>query len=76
MSVFEKVKKVICEELKVDAAKVTPEADLAADLGADSLDAVEVIMALEEEFDMSISDEAAQSIKTVNDLVKFIEDNQ
>jgi len=75
MSNFERVKKIIAKELKVDEAKVTMEADLAADLGADSLDAVEVIMALEDEFGMSISDEAAQNIKTVGDLVNYIENN-
>ena len=75
MSNFERVKKIIAKELKVDEAKVTMEADLAADLDADSLDAVEVIMALEDEFGMSISDEAAQNIKTVGDLVNYIENN-
>ena len=74
--VFEKVKEIIVKELKVDADKVTLEADLEKDLGADSLDAVEVIMALEDEFGMSIDDESAQNIKTVGQLVKYIEDNQ
>ena len=72
--VFDRVQKVICDELNIDAAKVILEASLQDDLGADSLDAVEVIMALEDEFDISIDDDAAQNIKTVGDLVKYIED--
>ena len=71
--IFEKVKEIIVSELKLDAAKVTMDANLEADLGADSLDAVEVIMALEEEFDLEFSDDAATSIKTVGDIVRYIE---
>ncbi len=71
--IFEKVKEIIKNELKVDENKITLEASLADDLGADSLDAVEVIMALEDEFGVSIPDEEAQNIKTVKDLVDFIE---
>lgn len=74
--VFDKVKEIIVNELKVDAAKVTPEASLKEDLGADSIDAVEVIMSLEDEFNISISDDAAQNIKTVQDLVDYIESKQ
>ena len=71
--IFETVKEIIVRELKLDANKVTMEANLESDLGADSLDAVEVIMALEEEFDLEFSDDAATSIKTVGDLVRYIE---
>ena len=71
--IFEKVKEIIVSELKLDANKVTMEANLETDLGADSLDAVEVIMALEEEFDLEFSDDAATSIKTVGDIVRYIE---
>lgn len=71
--VFDKVKEIIVSELKVDPSKVTPEANLKEDLGADSIDAVEVIMSLEDEFNISIDDDAAQNIKTVQDLVDFIE---
>lgn len=74
--VFEKVKEIIVKELNVDAEKVTPEALLKEDLGADSIDAVEVIMSLEDEFNMSIDDDAAQDIKSVQDLVDYIEKNQ
>ena len=70
---FDKVKEIISRELNIDPSKVTPEAHLEKDLGADSLDAVEVIMALEDEFDMSVDDDALQTIKTVQDLVEYIE---
>lgn len=76
MSVFEKVKEIIASELNVSAEKVTLDAKLKEDLGADSLDAVEIVMALEDEFGCSIPDEEAQNIHTVEDLVKYIEANQ
>ena len=72
--VFDKVKEIISRELNIDSSKVTPEAHLEKDLGADSLDAVEVIMALEDEFDIEISEDASQNIKTVGDIVKHIEE--
>ncbi len=75
MNVFETVKEKILEEIKVAPEKVTLEANLADDLGADSMDAVNVVMALEDEFNISISDEVAQEFKTVNDVVKYIEGN-
>ena len=74
--VFDKVKEIIVNELSVEADKVTPEANLKEDLGADSIDAVEVIMSLEDEFNVTISDDAAQNIKTVQDLVNYIEAEQ
>ena len=70
---FDKVKEIIVEELGVEAEEVTLEANLADDLGADSLDAVELIMALEDEFDIKISDDAAQQFATVKQIVEFIE---
>lgn len=73
--VFEKVKKIIVEELNVAEEKVTMEANLVEDLEADSLDAVEIIVRIEEEFDLQVDDEAAENVKTVGDLVKFIEAN-
>lgn len=73
--VFEKVKDLIVDQLGVDASKVTPEASFIEDLGADSIDIVELIMALEEEFGITISDEDAQKIRTVGDAVKYIEAN-
>ena len=72
--VFEKVKKIVSEQLGVDEAEVKPEASFANDLGADSLDTVELVMALEEEFSIEIPDEAAESIGTVQDAVNFIKD--
>lgn len=70
---FEKVKKIVSEQLGVEEADVKPEASFANDLGADSLDTVELVMALEEEFGIEIPDEAAESIATVQDAVNFIE---
>ena len=69
----EKVKKLIADQLCISANKVTDDADLVADLGADSLDKVELLMAFEEEFGVSISDDDASKIKNVNDIVAYIE---
>ncbi|MBW4459873.1 MAG: acyl carrier protein [Nodosilinea sp. WJT8-NPBG4] len=71
---FEKVKKIVSEQLGVEEADVKPEASFANDLGADSLDTVELVMALEEEFGIEIPDEAAENIATVQDAVNFIEE--
>ncbi len=68
----EKVKKIIVDQLGVDAAEVTPEASFIEDLGADSLDTVELVMALEEEFGIEIPDEQAEKIVTVKDAVAYI----
>ncbi|MBD2426494.1 acyl carrier protein [Phormidium sp. FACHB-1136] len=70
--VFDKVQKIVSEQLGVDEADVKPEASFANDLGADSLDTVELVMALEEEFDIEIPDDAAEGIATVQDAVNFI----
>lgn len=75
MSVFDKVKEIIVKELKIEADKVTLDAKLKEDLGADSLDAVEIVMDIEDEFDLEIDDSAAESVTTVGDLVKAIEQN-
>ena len=69
----ERVKKIVVEHLNVDADKVTDSASFIEDLGADSLDTVELVMAFEEEFSIEIPDDAAESIVTVGDAVKFIE---
>ena len=71
-----KVKDLVADKLSVDASEVTLEANFASDLGADSLDTVELMMALEKEFNLSIPDDEAQTIKTVGDAVKYIEDRQ
>lgn len=74
--VFEKLKDIVVDQLDVDADKVTMSASITEDLGADSLDLVDLVMSLEEEFDIEIPDEAVENIKTIGDIVKFIEDNQ
>ncbi|PUD04851.1 acyl carrier protein [Helicobacter pylori] len=76
MALFEDIQAVIAEQLNVDSAQVTPEAEFVKDLGADSLDVVELIMALEEKFGIEIPDEQAEKIVNVGDVVKYIEDNK
>jgi acyl carrier protein len=73
---FEKVKEIIVERLSVDEKDVTEGASFIDDLGADSLDTVELVMALEEEFGMEIPDEEAEKIVTVGDAVKYIESHK
>ena len=73
MKVFDKVKEIIVDQLDVDADKVTNGANIQDDLGADSLDVVDLVMSLEEEFDIEIPDEAVEGIKTVGDIVSYIE---
>ncbi len=73
MDTLEKVKKIIVEQLGVDAAEVTNEASFVDDLGADSLDTVELVMAFEEEFDLEIPDEDAEKITKVQDAVTYID---
>jgi acyl carrier protein len=70
---FEKIKKIIVDQLGVDESEVTMEASFVDDLGADSLDTVELVMALEEEFGIEISDDDAEKIITVGDAIKYIE---
>ncbi len=74
--IFERVKKIIVDRLGVDESKVTLEASFKEDLGADSLDVVELVMELEDEFDMEISDEDAEKISTVGEVVKYIESHK
>jgi acyl carrier protein len=74
--VFDQVKDIIVEELSVNANLVTMEARLSEDLGADSIDAVELIMKIEDTFDVSVSDEQAQAIKSVGDIVRYLEENK
>jgi len=73
MSVEEKVKSIIVEQLGVDANEVTPEASFVDDLGADSLDTVELVMAFEEAFNIEIPDESAEKIQKVKDAIEYIE---
>jgi acyl carrier protein len=72
----QRVKDIIVEQLGVKPDQVTPEAKLIEDLGADSLDAVELVMALEEEFGIEVPDEQAEKLQTVGDIIKYIEDVQ
>jgi acyl carrier protein len=72
-SVEERVKQIIVEQLGVDESEVTPNASFVDDLGADSLDTVELVMAFEEAFDIEIPDEEAEKIRTVKDAVEYIE---
>ena len=72
-NIEERVKKIVVEHLDVDAEKVTENASFIDDLGADSLDNVELVMAFEEEFGVEIPDDAAETIQTVGDAVKFVE---
>ncbi len=74
MAVEEKVKKIIVEQLGVEESQVSPEAKFIEDLGADSLDTVELVMALEEEFGLEIPDEEAEKIVTVRDAIQYIKD--
>ena len=72
MSIEDKVRKIIAEKLSVDLKEVIPEASFVDDLGADSLDLVELIMTMEEEFDIDISDEDAEKLESVKDAIAFI----
>ena len=72
--IFEKVKNIIVDQLDVDEEKVTMNANIQDDLGADSLDIVDLVMSFEDEFDLEIPDDQVETIKTVGDVVKFIEE--
>ncbi len=72
MTAEDKIKKMIAEKLGVDVSEVVPEASFVDDLGADSLDLVELVMSMEEEFDVDISDEDAEKIVTVKDAINYI----
>lgn len=74
--VFDKIKEIIIDELGIDESKVTMEARFREDLGADSLDAVEIIMRIEEEFGVEINEEVIQDMKVIGDIVKYIEENK
>ncbi|MBQ8623314.1 MAG: acyl carrier protein [Oscillospiraceae bacterium] len=74
--IFEKVKALICEQLDLDEDIVNSDSVITDDLGADSLDVVDLVMSFEDEFGIEIPDEALENIKTVGDIVKYIEDNQ
>ena len=73
--VFEKIREILMEQLDVEESVVTMDASILEDLGADALDIVDLVMTLEDEFDMEIPDEEIETIKTVGDIVRFIEDH-
>lgn len=73
--VFEKVQKIICEQFELDADRVTMESNLISDLGADSLDVIDLAMSIEDEFDIEVPDDEIDNIKTVGDIVKFIDEH-
>lgn len=75
MSTFERVQKIICEQLEIDSHLVTEDASISGDLGADSLDLVDLSMSIEEEFNLEVPDDVLDHVRTVGDIVKFIEDN-
>ena len=74
--IFEKVRKMLSEQLNIDEAKIKPESDIINDLKADSLDVFQMLMSLEEEFNISVPDDKAQELKKVSDIVNFIESLQ
>ncbi len=76
MAIFDDVKEVVVEQLNVSPDEVKMESKFVEDLGADSLDVVELVMALEEKFNIEIPDDQAEKIQTVGDVVKFIEENK
>ena len=73
MSIEDKIKKIIAEKLSVEMSEVVPDASFVDDLGADSLDLVELVMTMEEEFDVDISDEDAEQLVTVQDAIKYVQ---
>ena len=75
MSTFERVQKIICEQLEIDSHLVTEDASISGDLGADSLDLVDLSMSIVEEFNLEVPDDVLDHVRTVGDIVKFIEDN-
>lgn len=74
MDIFEQVKKILCDQLDLDEEQVTEDSEVIDDLGADSLDIVDLVMTLEEEFDTKIPDEDIENLRTVGDIVKYIEE--
>ena len=73
--IFEKVKGILAEQLDIDEDSITADSSIVEDLGADSLDIVDLVMSLEDEFDTEIPDEAIEGIKTVGDIVQYLEEN-
>ena len=74
--IFEKIKKLLAEQINISEDEIKMESDIINDLGADSLDVVEMLMSVETEFDVTVPDEVAMDMKTIGDVVSFIEKNQ
>ena len=75
-SVFERLQKILAEQFEIDEDDITLNSDIVDDLGADSLDLVDLVMSIEDEFEIKVPDEAIEEIKTVDDAVKYIEDHE
>ena len=75
MSVFEKLQEIIADQLEIDASEIDYESNIIDDLGADSLDIVDLVMSVEDEFGIEVPDEALENISTIEDMVKYIEEN-
>lgn len=73
--VFDKIKEILVEQLDVDESSVTPDSLLVEDLGADSLDAIDIVMSVEDEFKVEVPDEIIEKIESVSDIVNFVENN-
>ncbi|MBQ6903376.1 MAG: acyl carrier protein [Clostridia bacterium] len=73
--VFEKVRKILCEQFELDEDRVTMDSSLIGDLGADSLDVIDLAMSIEDEFDIEVPDDEIEKIKTVGDIVRFVEEH-
>lgn len=71
--VFEKIRAILCEQLDIEEDQITMESNIAEDLGADSLDVVDLVMSIEDEFDLEVPDDQVENIKTVGDVVNYIE---
>ncbi len=76
MSIFEKLQEIIADQLELDAEEITYESNILDDLGADSLDVVDLVMSVEDEFGIEVPDEALKDIRTVEEMVKYIEDHE
>ncbi len=76
MSIFEKLQEIIADQLDLDASEITYDSNILEDLGADSLDVVDLVMSVEDEFGVEVPDEALNDIRTVEEMVKYIEDHE
>ena len=74
--VFKKIKEILAEQLDIEENDITMESELLEDLGADSLDVVDLVMSIEDEFDLEVPDDVIENMKTIGDAVKFIEENK